>query len=216
MDWLGQLDSGKLLLFTLVLTRTSGLLVTAPLLGAAEAPATVRALLSFTLAVLVMPTQWHAAYASPAGVPDFALVVGGELLVGLSLGLGLAVFLAGIQMAGELISRIGGLTLSDIMDPTSGEPVPLFSRLLALVSTAMFLAIGGHRCVMAGLLDTFASIPPGGVLAAALGPGPAQGGHSCPPWHAPSQCWSRKASISPCGPRYPSSPPSCWPPWSWA
>ncbi|MGA2619052.1 MAG: flagellar biosynthetic protein FliR [Thermoguttaceae bacterium] len=180
MDWLGQLDAGKLILFTLVLTRTSGLLVTAPVFGAAEAPATVRALLAFTLAVLVMPTQWHAAYALPAGLPDFALLVGAELLLGLSLGLGLAVFLSGIQMAGELISRIGGLTLSDVLDPTSGEPVPLISRLLALVSTAMFMAIGGHRCVMAGLLDTFATIPPGGMLAAVLGPGPAEGGPLLP------------------------------------
>ena len=30
-----------------------------------------------------------------------------------------------------------------------------------LVAVAVFLCIGGHRMVMAGLLDTFQTIPPG-------------------------------------------------------
>ena len=43
-----------------------------------------------------------------------------------------------------------------------GENVPLFSRLLFLTAACVFLCIGGHRMVMAGLLDTFQTIPPGG------------------------------------------------------
>jgi flagellar biosynthetic protein FliR len=37
----------------------------------------------------------------------------------------------------------------------------MFSRLLFLVTLAVFVCIGGHRMVMAGLLDTFETIPPG-------------------------------------------------------
>jgi flagellar biosynthetic protein FliR len=93
--------------------------------------------------------------------------------------LGVTLLLAGVQMAGELIGRVGGLAMADVFDPTFNDNTPLFSRLLTLVSTAVFLAIGGHRVLMAGLLDTFQAIPPGGGVAALWGAssprGPAAG-----------------------------------------
>jgi flagellar biosynthetic protein FliR len=180
MDWLRLLDPEKFVLFTLVLTRVSGLFVTAPVFGTTEAPATVRALLSFALTLLLMPTQWGASLALPAGLGPYVLAVGAELLVGMCLGMGLVILLAGIQMAGELISRIGGLTLSDIFDPTVGDNVPLFSKLLSLISTAVFMLIGGHRVVLRGLLDTFHTIPPGGSLAMVLGHKPIGDGNLLP------------------------------------
>jgi flagellar biosynthesis protein FliR len=71
-------------------------------------------------------------------------------------------------MAGEVMSRIGALSLSDVFDPTFDTNVPLFSRLLVLVGTAVFVGIGGHRLLMGGLLETFQKIPPGGLAAAVL------------------------------------------------
>ena len=65
MDWLRQLDVDKFLLFTLVLTRVSGLTMTAPIYGSKDIPMQVRALLAFALALLIMPTQWHVAIAHP-------------------------------------------------------------------------------------------------------------------------------------------------------
>jgi flagellar biosynthetic protein FliR len=175
MDWLRQIDTEKLLVFTLVLTRVSGLLSTAPVYGTQDVPMTVRALLAAILAVLVMPTQWGATLADPGGTLQYVALAGGELVVGMCLGLGVATLLAGAQMAGELISRIGGLSLSDVFDPTFNDNTPLFSRLLVLVCTVVFLGIGGHRVLLGGLLDTFRSIPPGGSVALLLN-GPSGGG----------------------------------------
>ena len=97
------------------------------------------------------------------------MIIGGELLIGLVLGMGITILLGGIQMAGDLMSRVGGLTLSDVFDPTTSTNVPLFSQLLGLLSTALFLIIGGHRILLGGLLDTFSAIPPGGSVAMFLG-----------------------------------------------
>jgi flagellar biosynthetic protein FliR len=168
MDWLRQLDIEKFLVFTLVLTRTSGLLATAPVYGTQDVPMTVRALLSMILAVLVMPTQWNASLADPGGTLQYLALVGSELVVGVCLGLGVMMLLAGVQMAGELMSRLGGLSLSDVFDPTFNGNTPLFSRLLVLVSTAVLLGIGGHRVLLGGLLDTFQTIPPGRAAAMLL------------------------------------------------
>jgi flagellar biosynthetic protein FliR len=161
MDWFSQIDLHKLLLFTLVLTRVSGLVMIAPVFGTPEVPAQVRALLAFAVSVLVMPTQWDVPVQYPGTTIHYLVFVGSELLIGLCLGLGIVILFSGIQLAGQMMGRIGGLLLADVVDPSSGTSVPVFSRLLFLVTIAVFLCIGGHRIVMAGLLDTFWTIPPG-------------------------------------------------------
>ncbi|NUQ61010.1 MAG: flagellar biosynthetic protein FliR [Pirellulales bacterium] len=161
MDWISQIDAGKIVLFTMVLSRVSGLTATAPLLNTPESPMQFRGLLSASLALLITPTQWNVAVPEPGSLVHYLVLVGSELVIGLCLGLGLMILFSGIQLAGELIGRVGGLMLSDIFDPVMGESVPLFSRLLHLAALAAFVLIGGHRMVVAGLLDTFQTIPLG-------------------------------------------------------
>jgi len=144
-----------------VLTRVSGLVITAPIFGTPEVPPQVRALLAFALAVLIFPAQLGVAVAYPGSLVSYLVLLGGELLIGATLGLGVVVLFSGIQLAGEAIGRISGTMLADIFDPSSGTSVPLFSHLLYLLTLVVFVCIGGHRILMAGLLDTFQTIPPG-------------------------------------------------------
>ncbi len=170
MSWLSLVNVEKFILFSLVLTRISGLTMTAPIYGGKDIPMQVRALLAVALALLITPTQWHVAVAYPGSMPMFLLYIATELLMGLCLGLGIVVLLSGVQLAGEMIGYTSGLMLADVLDPSVETNVPLFSRLMSLVALAAFVCIGGHRLVMAGLLDTFASIPPGsGAVPVSLG-----------------------------------------------
>jgi len=168
---LALLNVEKFLIFTLVLTRISGLLIASPIFGAKEAPAMVRALVSLALAILIMPSQWFATLPYPGSLLVYVLVIGGELMIGLILGMGISIMLGGIQMAGDMMSRVGGLSLADVFDPTTSTNVPLFSQMLSLLSAALFMIMGGHRLLLGGLLDTFSVIPPGGGVAMFLGTG---------------------------------------------
>jgi flagellar biosynthetic protein FliR len=91
------------------------------------------------------------------------LAVAGELFVGLLLGLGLQFFFGGIQLGGLLISQTSGLTLADVFNPELNNDIPLFSHLMHLLALTVFLVLGGHRLLMAGLLSTYQSLPPGSV-----------------------------------------------------
>jgi flagellar biosynthetic protein FliR len=161
MTWLNEFNAGQFLLFTLILTRVSGLTVTAPLFGSKDVPLRVRALLALTLAVLVFPLQKNAAVEDPGTMLNYLALLGGELLIGAFLGLGVMLLFHGMELAGELIASTGGLMLADVFDPNSDSSVPIVSRFFFLFSLSVFLCIGGHRLVMAGLLDTFQAIPPG-------------------------------------------------------
>jgi len=60
-----------------------------------------------------------------------------------------------------IIGQTGGLMLAGVIDPSTNEEVPTFSRLLHMTAIAVFVCIGGHRLLLAGLLDTFVAMPPG-------------------------------------------------------
>lgn len=161
MHWLQQLDMEKFLLFTLVLTRVSGLTMTAPIYGTKDVPMQVRALLAVALALLITPSQWGVTVEYPGSTLNYLVFIGAELLVGLCLGLGVVILFSGVHLAGQMIGRIGGMMLADVFDPNLQASVPTISRLLFMVTMAVFVCIGGHRMVMAALLDTFQTIPPG-------------------------------------------------------
>lgn len=161
MDWLYQLNVDKFILFTLVLTRVSGLTMTAPIYGTREVPVRIRVLLALALALLITPSQWNVAVPYPGTTLNYLVLVGGELVVGVCLGLGIMLIFYGMELAGEMIGYVGGLMLAEAYDPSWDANTPIISRLLMLISLSIFVCIGGHRLVMAGLLDTFQTIPPG-------------------------------------------------------
>ncbi|HEY2881818.1 MAG TPA: flagellar biosynthetic protein FliR [Pirellulales bacterium] len=145
--------------FTFVLARISGLVMSAPMFGSSEVPAQIRALLAFALALLVTPIQLTNAVPVPDNLMVYALGLAGELLIGLLLGLGVIILLSGVQVAGQIISQMSGLSLADVFNPAFDAEVPMISNLLHLVTLAVFVSIGGHRLLVGALLDTFAFLP---------------------------------------------------------
>ena len=161
MDWYHLVDTSRVLVFTLVLTRMSGIVIMAPVFGGSEIPMQVRALLAFSLAMLIMPSQWTVEVGDPRTIPAYAVLLAAELGIGLSLGLGINIFFNGVSLAGEVIGSLGGLNAAQIFDPTSGEQAPLLSPMFHSLAVAVFAAIGGLRVLMTALLDTFQTLPIG-------------------------------------------------------
>ena len=163
MDWLATIATDKIVLLTLILTRVSGLMMTVPIYGSNQVPAQIRVLLAFAMSLLVLPAQWHVEVRDPGTLLNYLTMTGAELAIGVWLGLGIHILFSGIEMAGLLIGRISGETTAEAYDPTIDDNNSILSQLFHWVAMAVFLGIGGHRMVMAGLLDTFSTIPPGGA-----------------------------------------------------
>jgi flagellar biosynthetic protein FliR len=160
MQWLYAYGTNAFIVFTLVLSRLSGLMMTAPIYGSMEVPIRVRAMLVLALSLLVAPSQISQT-AEAATLIDYGVLAVGELAIGLVLGLGVQILFLAPQVAGQLVSQMSGIALADVFNPTLDSEIPVFSQLLYLFSLAIFMIIGGHRLVMAGLLETFDRIPPG-------------------------------------------------------
>src|SRR5262245_388361 len=151
----------RFMVFTLVLARTSALVATAPIFGSVALPRRVKALLAVTLSLLVTPVFLNTALPPAENILEFARLMVNEVLIGLLLGLGIHILFSGIQVAGQVVSQMSGLSLAEVVDPAFNEDASVFSQLFFFLTLAVFVAIGGHRIVTEALLQTFTWAPPG-------------------------------------------------------
>jgi flagellar biosynthesis protein FliR len=151
----------QFLIFILVLTRVGSLLMTLPVLGTATVPMQVRALLAMGIALIIAPLHFGLPIPPPDHLPGLALLLAKEAMLGLALGLAVMVLLSGMQLAGQVISQMSGLSLAEVANPNFETSVPIFSQVLELLALAIFFLVGGHRQVLEALLGSFQWMPPG-------------------------------------------------------
>jgi flagellar biosynthetic protein FliR len=144
--------------YALVLFRLGGLALTAPLFSSRVVPGRVRVALTMVVAAMIFPMVSKQA---PADIRLSAVVTGAvtELMIGATIGLALSVLLMGAQVGGLMIGRQAGLMLAQAFDPTSDMQGTVVGQLYTIVLTLLFLLLGGHRAMMAALLDTFDAVP---------------------------------------------------------
>jgi flagellar biosynthetic protein FliR len=164
MSWLLLLNPSLLVIFMLVLARVAGIVITAPIYGGPEIPAQVRVLLAIMLAMLVTPVQMARVTDPPETLAELTIVMAGESLIGIILGLGVMVLLSGMQLAGQVVSQMSGMSIGEVFNPQLDASVPLFSQMFYYFALALFALLGGHRLIMGALLDTFDTMPPGQAI----------------------------------------------------
>jgi len=151
----------QFLIFVLVLTRVGCLLMTLPVLGTSSVPWQVRAIMAIGISLMLTPLYFGRPIPVPENLLMLGVLLAREAIVGLALGLAVMILLSGMQLAGQIISQISGLSLADVVNPTFDTSVPIFSHLLELLALAIFFLVGGHREVLGSLLRSFESMPPG-------------------------------------------------------
>ncbi|SDF39280.1 flagellar biosynthetic protein FliR [Sporolituus thermophilus] len=164
MDVLTIIQS-QLGFFLLIFTRITGILITAPVLGSRNIPVYAKAgfalILSYILAPIVI--QRNLAIV-PEQIWAFVFLVIGELLLGLSLGYISSMIFYAVQMAGQLLDVQIGFGIVNILDPQSGQQLPLIGNFKYILSLLVFLATNGHHILLSALFTSFKIVPVGAVV----------------------------------------------------
>lgn len=158
---LGLPENG-LALFLLILTRFSGIFLTAPVFGNTVVPIRFRVGLAVLLAALVYPTALGWPTPVMDGPLDVAFALAAELAVGVTLGFVANAVFFGIQFAGHLIALQMGLGMNMIFDPNSRNQTTQLAVLFVLLGTVTFLAVDGHHWLILAVWNSFQSLPLGG------------------------------------------------------
>lgn len=141
--------------------RISALLLAAPVFSLRALTLRIRILLALSLTWLVYPLHtWPKIDPlSPAGL----LEIFNQLSIGLLMGLMLQVVTASILVAGQSISNAMGLSIATLIDPNLGN-VPVIAQFLLILSTLIFVGLGGHAILLALLIESFSSMPIGKLM----------------------------------------------------
>ncbi|MEQ8329968.1 MAG: flagellar biosynthetic protein FliR [Longimicrobiales bacterium] len=166
----------------LLMLRISALVWTAPVFSARFVPASVKVAVTLVMVALLLPVagslaELRAAEAVAAGVPAAdALVtitvsaVVAEVLIGIVLGLGAAIFVAAAESAGDMLAVQMGLSGANVLDPMSETQLPVLGQFLGLFVTTLILSVGGHLFILGALATSLEVLPAGAPADLAQGP----------------------------------------------
>ncbi|EPR42443.1 flagellar biosynthetic protein FliR [Desulfovibrio sp. X2] len=150
--------------FLLTFMRVSLVVFLLPFFGGQSIPVTVKAALCMALTLALWPQLSFPGQAMPADIWAIMLMLVGELVLGMLLGLVVQFMFAAIQMGGAIIGFQMGFTMVTAVDPMSGQQEPVTSHFLYMVSLMTFLTLDGHLYLLSGLAQSFQLIPPGGLI----------------------------------------------------
>jgi flagellar biosynthetic protein FliR len=149
-------------IYVLVLFRIAGMMIWAPLLGSAQIPRRVKAMIAIVLAASITPTL-SVNVAIPQEPWTLAVAIGGEIAFGSAVGLILSLVFVATQWAGEIVGQQMGLNLGQTLNPQYGGGGTVVGDLYFFLSLLIFLAIGGHMALVKGVFDSFSALPLLGV-----------------------------------------------------
>jgi flagellar biosynthetic protein FliR len=152
-----------LLGFALVLTRVSGFLLVLPVFGSRLLPVQIKAAAAVLLSLFfcaTVPLGIDPARISTLGA---LVLLAGEAVYGLALGLIAALLFSVVQLSGHVIEQQMGLTMAEIIDPLTDEEVGPLASLLEMIFLLLFLSANGHHLFLLVLSKSYSAFPAGTI-----------------------------------------------------
>lgn len=156
--------SDKLIIFLLILLRTSGLLMMAPVIGDRGIPTLIRVGLACLLAMLLIPNlPGQDTLTEITSLWQLAGLAFNELLVGFTIGLLFRLIFIGVLTAGSIIGYEIGFMFATMFDTDLSNQVSIIGRFWYVVAILFFLSINGHHLIINAFAESYQVIPAGGV-----------------------------------------------------
>ncbi len=150
--------------FLLLLTRVSGIFIISPFFGSMNIPVTIRAAIAFSFSIVIFPVvDGLGIVEAPASALMYGIAVLGELFIGWLIGFIAFMAFSAINMAGKVMDMQVGFAIVNVMDPTSGQQVPLIGSFLYNLGLIVFLVTNGHHMIITALMESFRTIPLVGI-----------------------------------------------------
>jgi len=153
----------EILHFLIVLLRISGIVIFAPFFGSPSIPYQVRIAFALVTSFLLAPSLPINIATAGTGLSDITLIVVGEFMSGMILGLAANLVFAGIQYAGQLISFQMGFSLIKLIDPQTNVESTVFSFIHNFIALLLFLLINGHHWFLQAVAESFQFMSVGGM-----------------------------------------------------
>ena len=139
----------------LVFFRVGAAMFLMPAFGEYSVPPRVRLALALAFSAIVMP----AVADRMQDLPSFPIAVAVEVLAGLTIGIGMRLFILALQMAASIVAQT--TSLSQLFGGATPEPQPAIGNLLTMASIALALQAGLHVRAASLLVLSYEFFPAG-------------------------------------------------------
>jgi len=138
--------------------RLTGIMLFAPFFGSVAIPARVKAVLVLALTALLYPML--SPTLPQLAVSQWPMVVFGELMIGVALGVATNIVFDGVQMAGQVLSVQMGYSLVNILDPQTQVESTVMATFHQMIAMLIFLRLNVHFWILRALARSFDYLPP--------------------------------------------------------
>ena len=146
--------------FLLVLVRSSGIFLISPFFGSMNVPIQFRAVMAFTFTFVLFPVIDLSSIAElPSNIWLYFAILIKEMFIGWLIGLIAFMAFSAVNMAGKVMDMQVGFAIVNVMDPTSGQQIPLIGSFLYNLGVMVFLITNGHHIIISALSESFKLIP---------------------------------------------------------
>ncbi len=161
MEILNIIDPVQFRTYMLVLMRVSVFLFMLPVFSSNVFPSFLKACLAMVISLLIYTVVPVDLKRFPETAIATGLLMGTEVIMGMILGLCVRIFLASVQLAGQVIGVQMGFSMINIMDPQTGVNVSVMDQFGYWVCLLIFVLLNGHHIMILALMDSFDLVPIG-------------------------------------------------------
>jgi flagellar biosynthetic protein FliR len=144
----------------LVFSRIGALVMVMPGISQGSVPPLVRLAFALMLSLCIGPIAQPYLPSEPASVDGTAFYIGREVLIGLTIGALLQVFLTSMTAAGEFVSLQTTLAFAQTANPTEAVPGTTLSTFLTLMGVTLIFDTDLHRLFIAAMAHSYTLFPP--------------------------------------------------------
>lgn len=163
MDIFG-FNPSDLFSYFLTLIRFSVVLFLLPFFGGTSIPKTVKAALVLVLSMALWPQLAFPGNLFPSHPINIFLMLLGEIVLGLIMGMLVNFLFAAVQLGGQIIGFQMGFAMVNVMDPVTGTNNAVTAHFLYMCTMLTFLVLNGHLLLLSAVGTSFDYIPPGHLL----------------------------------------------------
>lgn len=152
----------EILAFMIVFVRIAAMMVWFPIFGDNTTPVLMKILFSFLIALILYPlVKDKIVSPMPTETLALGLLVINETAIGLLIGLVAKTIFYAVSLAAQAISFQMGLSIGNVIDPSTSEQTPVIGQFHTIIATLVFLLINAHHVFFEALVGSYSSVAPG-------------------------------------------------------
>ena len=141
--------------FLLIFCRIGSSMLALPGFSETYVSTRLRLLLAVGMSIMLTPFLQPRMPLLPSQPGDLLVLIAGEVLIGLFLGLVVRMLLSVVHVAGNIIATQSSLAVAAAFDPTSANQSAIMGNMLSIMALTMFFTLNLHHLMIAAVVDSY-------------------------------------------------------------